>query len=256
MSKPQNPFSDTRYLPPDWPAPASVKAFVTTRHGGVSDGPWRSLNLGLRSGDETDKVEQNRALLMQDWSLDQIQWLKQVHGADVVQADRECGEKEADACWSDVSGRACAVLTADCLPVLFCNRSGTRVAAAHAGWRGLAGGMLENTAAVFDDSPDALMAWLGPAISQPCFEVGPEVRAAFLAHDPEAESAFVAGQGDRWFADIYTLARQRLAALGIYDVYGGDYCTVRQEDLFFSYRRDGAKSGRMASVVWLAGMDG
>ncbi|OQX36943.1 MAG: multi-copper polyphenol oxidoreductase [Oceanospirillales bacterium LUC14_002_19_P2] len=256
MSTPQNLYSDGRYLQPDWPAPASVEAFVTTRSGGVSDGPWRSLNLGLRSGDDTDQVLQNRAVLMQDWSMDKIQWLKQVHGADVARADQGCEEKEADACWSAVSGRACAVLTADCLPVLFCNRSGTRVAAAHAGWRGLAGGVLENTAAVFDDSPDALMAWLGPAISQPCFEVGPEVREAFLAHDPEAESAFVAGQGDRWFADIYTLARQRLTAMGIYDVYGGDYCTVRQEELFFSYRRDGAKSGRLASVIWLAETDG
>ncbi|GAA4648336.1 purine nucleoside phosphorylase YfiH [Kistimonas scapharcae] len=255
MSKPQNLFSDGRYLQPDWPAPASVKAFVTTRSGGVSDGPWRSLNLGLRSGDEADRVVENRALLMHDWALDHIQWLKQVHGADVVQADLECVEAEADACWSDVRGHPCAVLTADCLPVLFCNRTGTHVAAAHAGWRGLAGGVLENAAATFADSPDALMVWLGPAISQPCFEVGPEVREVFLAHDPEAESAFVAGQGDRWFADIYTLARQRLATLGIYDVYGGDYCTVRQEDLFFSYRRDGAKSGRMASVIWLAETD-
>ena len=255
MSTRQNQSSDGCYLQPDWPAPASVKAFVTTRSGGVSDGPWRSLNLGLRSGDDTDKVLQNRSVLMQDWPLDKIQWLKQVHGADVAQADQDCEEKEADACWSVVSGRACAVLTADCLPVLFCNRSGTRVAAAHAGWRGLAGGVLENTAAVFDDSPGALMAWLGPAISQPCFEVGSEVRQAFLAHDPDAERAFVAGQGDRWFADIYTLARQRLAALGIYDVYGGDYCTVRQEELFFSYRRDGAKSGRLASVIWLAETD-
>ena len=256
MSKPQNLSSSGRYLQPDWPAPASVKAFVTTRSGGVSDGPWRSLNLGFRSGDQAGKVVENRALLMHDWALNQIQWLKQVHGADLVLADCECTEAEADACWSDVSERACAVLTADCLPVLFCNRSGTRVAAAHAGWRGLVGGVLENTAAIFDDSPDTLMAWLGPAISPPCFEVGPEVREAFLAHDPKAESAFVAGQGGRWFADIYTLARQRLATLGIYDVYGGNYCTVRQEDLFFSYRRDGAKSGRMASVIWLAGTDG
>lgn len=256
MTKSRKLFADGRYLQPDWPAPASVKAFVTTRNGGVSDGPWRSLNPGMHSGDDPGRVLENRALLMHDWTIDQIQWLRQVHGADVVPAGSGCAEARADACWSDVTRRACAVLTADCLPVLFCNRCGTRIAAAHAGWRGLAAGILENTAMVFDDPADTLIAWLGPAISQSHFEVGPEVREVFLARDPEAGYAFKAGREDRWFADIYTLARQRLATLGIHEVYGGDYCTVRQESLFFSYRRDGARSGRMASVIWLDGTGG
>lgn len=251
MPKQQKVFSDTRYLVPDWPASVSVKAFVTTRNGGVSQGAWRSFNMSFGSGDDVEHVRCNRALLVQDWSLENIQWLKQIHGAGVVRAGTVCQEQEADACWSDTPQQACAVLTADCLPVMFCNRIGTRVAVAHAGWKGLAGGVLEQTVQRFDDAPDELIAWLGPAISQPCFEVGSEVRQVFMGHSEVAERAFVSGEGDRWFADLYLLAKQRLASVGVTNVYGGDCCTYSENDRFFSYRRDGVESGRMASVIWL-----
>ncbi|MCK5893804.1 MAG: peptidoglycan editing factor PgeF [Endozoicomonadaceae bacterium] len=244
-----------RYLLPDWPAPDLVKAFVTTRNGGVSKEPWSSLNMSFRSGDDAEHVRRNRGLLLHDWQLESVQWLKQVHGTDVVRANTVCQEQEADACWTDTPRQACAVLTADCLPVIFCNHAGTRVAVAHAGWKGLADGVLEHTVAMFDDAPDALIAWLGPAISQHCFEVGPEVRQIFMAYADIAERAFVAGDGDRWFADIYRLARQRLSAAGVTSVYAGDRCTYGEEEQFFSYRRDGAESGRMASVIWIDSSD-
>lgn len=251
MPKQQKLSSNLRYCLPDWPAPSSVKAFVTTRNGGVSKASWSSFNMSFRSGDDAESVRRNRELLLHDWQLDNVQWLNQVHGADVVRANTVGQEQEADACWTDTPGQACAVLTADCLPVIVCNQAGTRVAVAHAGWKGLAGGVLEQTVAMFDDAHDQLIAWLGPAISQHCFEVGPEVRQVFMAYADIAERAFVAGDDDRWFADLYRLARQRLAAAGVASVYAGDHCTYGDADQFFSYRRDGAESGRMASIIWI-----
>jgi len=177
-------------------------------------------------------------------------WLEQVHGTAVLKLDGEpYASKRADASYSNTPGTVCAVMTADCLPVLFCNRDGSEVAAAHAGWRGLCAGVLEETVACFADKPENLLAWLGPAIGPDAFEVGPEVREAFMAHDAAAESAF-RPQGEKYFADIYQLARQRLASVGVEHIYGGEHCTFSQQDDFFSYRRD-KTTGRMASFIWL-----
>lgn len=236
------------WIEPEWAAPATVRAACTTRHGGVSVGPWSSLNLASHVGDEAQAVAENRRRLRDELKLPgEPAWLKQVHGTDIVPADQgHC----ADACVSDCVGRICVVMTADCLPVLFCNRAGTRIAAAHAGWRGLSAGILESTLAALVDPPGELMAWLGPAIGPDAFEVGNEVRAAFIAANPEAETHFETSRSGHWFADLYGLARQRLKNAGLYTISGGHYCTFAEADRFFSYRRDGV-TGRMATLVWL-----
>ncbi|WP_263223936.1 peptidoglycan editing factor PgeF [Pseudomonas alabamensis] len=235
-------------LLPDWPAPASVRACVTTREGGVSRPPYDTFNLGDHVGDDPVAVAENRRRLSDAFAI-QPAWLKQVHG--VVVADADPGRvDEADASWTERPGIACAVMTADCLPVLFCDRAGTRVAAAHAGWRGLAGGVLEATVDRLGVPADDLLVWLGPAIGPGAFEVGPEVRDAFVATHPEAADAFVPGERPgKLMADLYRLARIRLAALGITAVYGGGFCTVT-DPRFFSYRRD-PHGGRFASLIWL-----
>ncbi len=235
---------------PDWPVPQHVRAFTTTRAGGVSDGPWAGLNLGLRSGDDVGRVNCNRAWLRTHLP-DMPGWVQQVHGVQVAHLPLQAGS-EADAVWTAQSDVVCAVLTADCLPVLLADHAGTRVAAAHAGWRGLVDGVLEQTVQAIGLSPASLLAWLGPAIGPAAFEVGPEVRARFLARDPSAALAFQPGQGDRWMADLYLLARQRLAAVGVTAVYGGGLCTYSDAARFYSYRRD-RTTGRMASLIWLAG---
>lgn len=243
-----------RYVSASWPAPDNICAVTTTRHGGVSavgDG-YGSLNLSLTSGDNSELVKVNRQRVANDcgWSYPPV-YLKQVHGTHVVDA-AECGdEPEADASISRLQGMPAMVMTADCLPVLFCNDRGSCVAAAHAGWKGLLAGVLENTVSSMDCYPLELMAWLGPAISQPCFEVGSEVRDAFVDANNEAEKGFILGNEDRWLADLYLLARQRLYSTGITRVYGGNFCTFTQDKLFFSYRRDGKASGRMASTIWM-----
>ncbi|WP_252179365.1 peptidoglycan editing factor PgeF [Endozoicomonas sp. 4G] len=245
-------MSEDRYLFPDWPAPEGIRALVTLRAGGHSQGHFSSFNLGLRSGDDPDVVAKNRALLGEDWQWRHPpQWLKQVHGIEVVTAKPDNIEREGDAVWTDKPGLPCAVLTADCLPVIFCNQSGTRVAAAHAGWKGLQAGVLEATVKAMGDEPVRVMAWLGPAISQSHFEVGPEVREAFLKSDPQAEAAFIPGQGDRWYGDLYQLARLRLEKLGVTQISGGHFCTYKEKDRWFSYRRDGVQSGRLATLVWI-----
>lgn len=236
------------WLLPDWPAPASVKACVTTRAGGVSHAPFDAFNLGDHVGDEPSFVAQNRHRLTTLLGSSPA-WLSQVHSTTVVHADGERCEV-ADASWTDARGVACVVLTADCLPVLFCDRSGARVAAAHAGWRGLAAGMLEATVAALKTPGDQLLVWLGPAISSEAFEVGPEVREAFVANQPEAHAAFRPSRNSgRYMADLYQLARLRLAACGVNAVYGGGLCTFN-DPRFYSYRRT-SKTGRFASLVWL-----
>ncbi|WP_263078550.1 peptidoglycan editing factor PgeF [Endozoicomonas sp. Mp262] len=241
-----------RYISVDWPAPPSIRAFATTRKGGKSSGSYSSFNLGGRSGDDLKNIQDNRQFLTDDWGWPANPcWLKQVHGSNVVHAMDCDPEPEADASFATEAGVPCLVLTADCLPVLFCHQSGHCVAAAHAGWKGLISGVLERTVAAMKCQPSEIMAWLGPAISQSHFEVGPEVRDAFLQGEPGASSAFMAGVGDRWMADLYLLARQRLERAGVHQIYGGDYCTYQQSDLFFSYRRDGKASGRMASAIWI-----
>ena len=236
------------WLLPDWPAPARVKACVTTRAGGVSLAPFDSFNLGEHVDDDPQAVAHNRLRLQTALNC-QPAWLRQVHGVAVAAADA-ASVAEADASWTASADVACAVLTADCLPVLFCDRAGTRVAAAHAGWRGLAGGVLEATLAALAVPATEVLVWLGPAIGPQAFEVGGEVRDIFLAAHPQAETAFVPSlNAGRFMADIYALARIRLAASGISAVYGGGLCTVT-DPRFYSYRR-AARTGRFASLVWL-----
>lgn len=244
--------TEHRYLIPDWPAPVNIKSCVTKRRGGVSIGSFSSFNMGLRSGDVLEHILTNREQMAVDFGWqNKAQWLMQVHGTTVVTATTTGEEQEGDAVWTDQQALSCAVLTADCLPVLFCDQQGTVVAAAHAGWKGLLAGVLEETIKAMGKPSDQLMAWMGPAISQQHFEVGPEVRAAFVARDTDAKDAFSQGNGDRWQADLYQLARQRLEVAGISSVYGGGLCTFSQLNEFFSYRRDGQASGRLASVIWI-----
>lgn len=235
---------------PDWPAPSGVRGLMTVRTGGVSLAPWASLNLGDHVNDDPVHVAANRARV-RAWLPDEPVWLNQVHSARVVETGSE-PRPAADACFSRTPGRVCAVLTADCLPVLFCDRAGSVVAAAHAGWRGLASGVLEATVAAMAVPPGDILAWMGAAIGPAAFEVGDEVRETFLALHPATAVAFVPqGAPGKWLADIYALARIRLAHVGVNDVSGGGRCTFTESDSFFSYRRDGV-TGRMASAVWLA----
>lgn len=241
----------TKLIIPDWPLPPGVAACSSTRIGGVSTGPYASLNLGAHCGDNADDVEENRRRLFAAAQMpSRPVWLEQVHGNAVLRLTGEpYASKRADASWSDTPGTVCAVMTADCLPVLFCNQAGSEVAAAHAGWRGLCDGVLEATLASFNDRPENIMAWLGPAIGPQAFEVGDDVRDAFIAKDSQAASAF-RPVGEKYFADIYQLARQRLTTAGVTKIYGGDRCTFTEKDDFFSYRRDRI-TGRMASFIWL-----
>lgn len=241
----------TKLIIPDWPLPPGVAACSSTRVGGVSTGPYASLNLGAHCGDNADDVEENRRRLFAAAQMpSRPVWLEQVHGNAVLRLTGEpYALKRADASCSDTPGTVCAVMTADCLPVLFCNQAGSEVAAAHAGWRGLCDGVLEATLASFNDRPENIMAWLGPAIGPQAFEVGDDVRDAFIAKDSQAASAF-RPVGEKYFADIYQLARQRLTTAGVTKIYGGDRCTFTEKDDFFSYRRDRI-TGRMASFIWL-----
>ncbi|NVK39740.1 MAG: peptidoglycan editing factor PgeF [Oceanospirillaceae bacterium] len=235
---------------PDWPLPSRVRACVSTRDGGVSAGVFAGLNLGDHVGDDPAAVAENRRRLVAELGLDKpAQWLRQVHGTEVIEARADGQVRQADACWSDQPGQACIVMTADCLPTFFTD--GERVAVAHAGWRGLVAGVLERTLSVFAD-PSRVHCWLGPAIGPTAFEVGDEVRAQFCAADAGAAGAFVAREGHpgKWFADLYRLARLRLDATGVASVSGGEYCTFSDPERFYSYRRDG-ETGRMASVIWL-----
>lgn len=236
-------------LYPDWPAPPNVRALVTTRKGGVSTGPYASLNLGDHVDDAPAAVARNRALLRCHLPAEPL-WLKQVHGRGVAAADSATGIPEADAAVARQPRKICAVLTADCLPVLFCDDKGAVVAAAHAGWRGLAGGVLEAAIDAMGVPPQRLLAWLGPAIGPQAFEVGGEVRDIFTAFDPAAALAFQPRGNDKWQADIFLLARQRLQKAGLTQIHGGGLCTVSDPEHFFSYRRDSV-TGRMASLVWL-----
>lgn len=236
------------WLRPDWPAPVGVQACVTTRAGGVSQPPFASFNLGNHVSDDPAAVAENRRRLGEALGC-QPAWLEQVHGTDVVEADParvQC----ADAAWTETPGVAVTMMTADCLPALFCRRDGSRVAAAHAGWRGLAGGVLETAAASLEVAPAEVLVWLGPAIGPASFEVGAEVREAFIAQHAEAERCFMARGGDKYLGDLYALARLRLAAQGITAVYGGGFDTFADHQRFFSYRR-APRTGRFASLIWI-----
>ena len=238
-----------KLLIPEWPAPRNVQVFMTTRAGGVSTGPYAGLNLGDHTGDDPAAVAQNRACLRARLPAEPC-WLAQVHGHAVCRADDPAASRSADAAVARQVDVVCAVLTADCLPVLLCDRNGSVVAAAHAGWRGLAGGVLEAAVVAMDAPPQELMAWLGAAIGPQAFQVGEDVRAAFVGDLPACAQAFVPDAlPAKWRADIYRLARLRLARAGVTRVYGGGLCTVADAGRFYSYRRDGA-TGRMAAVIW------
>jgi len=241
-----------KWIEADWPAPAHIRALTTTRLGGVSEAPFNSLNLGDHVDDEAAAVAENRQRLMTATGLSlSPQWLQQVHGTEVVKASPEGDVPQADACWSDQPGQGCIVMTADCLPVCFTDRSGSRVAVAHAGWRGLCNGVLEETLAVFDE-PAEVVVWLGPAIGLEAFEVGGEVRQQFCDKQASADAAFrpVEGKSDKWLADIYLLARLRLQAAGVNSIHGGGFCTFHDSARFFSYRRE-QRTGRMATLIWI-----
>ncbi|MEM7283761.1 MAG: peptidoglycan editing factor PgeF [Pseudomonadota bacterium] len=242
-----------KLIRPDWPAQTRVNALVTTRVGGVSEGQYAGLNLGINTEDDWDNIQKNRRLLTQHADLPQApNWLKQVHGNRVVTLVESSADlEEADASVTETPGAVCAVLTADCLPVFLCSDDGTEVAVAHGGWRGLASGILSHTVSAFRATPESLMAWLGPAISQDHFEVGDEVRQQFVAKDPSAMACFRENERGRWQADLYGLARRSLARAGVSRVFGGEFCTYANKSKFFSYRRE-PKCGRMASLIWLS----
>ena len=267
--------SDWAVIEPDWAAPARVRSAFTLRGGGVSAAPYDSLNLGAHVGDATEAVRENRRRVRERLGLPcEPVWLQQVHGMRVVEigaggvggalADGrasgdavsvasgtgEAARPEADAAVTRAPGRVCVIQVADCMPVLFAARDGSAVGAAHAGWRGLAGGVLEQTIAKLGVPPAQLLAWLGPTISQTNFEVGDDVRTAFMKGDAGAAAAFEANSRGRWQCDLYALARRRLAALGVGDVSGGGWCTFADASRFFSFRREG-QCGRMAALIWM-----
>ena len=249
-------FPDTDWLVPDWPAPPTVRAVCTTRNAGVSQGPFSSMNLGLHVGDSVERVLQNRQLLAARLGAQPVV-LDLVHKTDILtlQPDSPDGSR-ADGVVTQASGVACTIMVADCLPILLCNTSGTQVAAVHAGWRGLVGqggqGVIESVVHAMEPSP--MLAWLGPCIGPKAFEVGDEVRAAFVADCAAARAAFHPLGGGKWLADLPMLARQRLSALGVDRVYGNDgsaaWCTVSNPSKFFSHRRDAGVSGRQAACIW------
>ena len=274
--------SGSAWITPDWPAPPAVRVVTTTRSGGISRAPYASLNLAAGTGDAPAAVARNRAMVVSALGFDREPcWLDQVHGSDVVRAARYATAPQADASIGDAGSPPCAVLTADCLPVVLCDVAGARTGIAHAGWRGLAGGVIERCVAAMERPAGELLAWLGPAIGADSYEVGPEVRAACLDADPGARHAFApcapgrsedgplastraagdpaeprrasapsAPRADRWFADLYAIARRRLESLGVERIYGGGFCTCRDSERFFSHRRDGV-TGRFATLAWI-----
>jgi YfiH family protein len=240
------------WIVPDWPAPAHVRVLSTLRAGGVSEGPYASLNLAGHVGDHPAAVAANRLLLREAAHLPaEPLWLEQVHGTSVIRHPGDAVVARADASVAFEPERVCAVMTADCLPVVLVDRAGTRVGVAHAGWRGLLDGVIGATVATLGSAPAEVHAWLGPAIGPDAFEVGDEVRSAFVARNPAAADQFVRNQRDRFQADLYGLARLALAAAGVTSVHGGTWCTHGEPERFFSFRRDG-RTGRMATLAWLA----
>jgi len=240
------------WIEPDWPAPSRVRACCTTRRGGVSAGAFASLNLAAHVGDDPFRVAQNRALLKECLGLPaEPHWLQQVHGCRVADAAADPKECQADAVIAARPGEVCAVMTADCLPLLLCDRAGMRVAAVHAGWRGLAEGVIEAAVSRLAVPAREVLCWLGPAIGSRAYEVGAEVRARFLEQGTSGtETAFRAVPGGKWLADLYALATERVRACGVDRIWGGGYCTYSDRERFFSYRRDGV-TGRMASLIWI-----
>jgi len=240
-------LSKVDFIIPDWPAPANVKAIQTTRLGGYSVAPYGSLNLGLHVQDDGLAVAKNRQLLS-DYLPSEPVWLNQVHGVEVIDVTKSLCVQDADASFSKNKNVVCVTMTADCLPVLLCNQQGTAVASIHAGWRSLCDGVIEATIKMMGVESEELMAWLGPAIGPDAFEVGSEVREAFIAQDAQADQAFKA-YGDKWLGDLYGIAKQRLNKQGLNKIYGGGECTYSNPSRYFSFRRDGL-TGRMATMIW------
>lgn len=254
LTEPTAGAGDRVLIRPQWTVPANVHSVVTTRSGGVSLGPYGAFNLALHVGDDPMQVARNREQLRQVLQLPQEPgWLQQVHGTRVVELPSTELLPEADASVCRVPGLACVILTADCLPVLFCDDAGTVVAAAHAGWRGLLKGVLENTVSTMGCDPARIRAWLGPAIGPAAFEVGEDVRKVFVAHDARAAAAFHAGAAPgKFMADLYELARLRLRHAGVSQIAGGGDCTYSNSGRYYSFRRE-PRCGRMASLIWLTG---
>jgi YfiH family protein len=237
------------WITPDWPAPPQVRSVITTRNGGVSSGAYANFNLGLHCGDAEASVLANR-IELRKWLPQEPRWLNQVHGAQTVTADEVTEPPEADASIARRHGTVCAIMVADCMPVLLCDTKASVVGIAHAGWRGLSAGVIENALNSMNVAGDQILAYLGPAIGPCAFEVGDEVRAAFMTHDRAAAAAFKLSNGNKWLADIGQLARQRLAYCGVQRIYGNTHCTYSDPARFYSYRRDRA-TGRMAALIWL-----
>lgn len=247
-------FAMSHYLIPEWPCPDHIKCASTLRFGGHSDGALQGFNLSPREPEQREAVLANRQQLREELALpNEPLWLHQVHGNHVIQADRFLNSPTpvaADASFTRIPGVVCSVLTADCLPVLLCNQQGTQVAAVHAGWRGLAAGILENAVAEFEN-PNQILAWLGPAIGPTAFEVGEEVRSEFLRFDTKAAIAFTPKCAGKWLADLYLLAKQRLQQQGVSQIYGGNFCTYTDTERFYSYRRKENVNGRMATLIYI-----
>ena len=246
----------TSYITPNWPAPSNIHAYVTTRKGGQSTGDYNSFNLAIHVGDDNTVVTNNRDHLQKILQLSaEPYWLTQVHGTRVLALDeidtKKINKPDADGSWTSQPNKICVVMSADCLPVLLCDQKGSCVSALHAGWRGLASVILEIGVKSLPVHSSQLIAWLGPAISIDAYEIGAEVREKFLKVDATAENAFRASdRAGHWYVDLYEIARQRLQSVGVTQIYGGEYCTHRDKELFYSYRRDG-KTGRMASLIYL-----
>lgn len=246
-------------IDPDWPAPPSIIALTTTRLGGVSEGPYASFNLGHHVGDNPDHVKQNRDRLLKAINVHHEPiWLNQTHSNIIINLDNHdltkmvANPPTADGCYTAKPQQICAVLTADCLPVLLCNRAGSEVAAVHAGWRGCLSGILSEAIKNFRSPPSDILAWLGPAIGPEAFEVGPEVFEAFTSHEPKNTAAFIPQTNGKYLANLYLLATLSLNREGVTAVSGSDYCTFTDDKMFFSYRKAGGNTGRMASIIFIA----
>jgi len=240
------------FIHPNWPAPKNVKAFQTTRLGGFSAAPYQSFNLAMHVGDDALVVAKNRQLLS-DYLPSEPVWVNQVHGVDAIDAAKSTCLENADASFSHHKNVVCVTMTADCLPVLLCDTTGSVVAAVHAGWRGLCDGVIESAIAQLKVPNETILAWLGPAIGPTAFEVGDDVRDGFLEKDAMASVAFKQQKDDKWLCNLYEIAKQRLNSVGVHQVYGAsineNFCTFTQEEKFFSFRRD-QTTGRMASLIW------
>lgn len=242
------------YITPDWPAPKHISAYTTLRKEGFSLPPFDHFNLANHVGDTSLHVEQNRSLLKKQIGLpSEPIWLEQIHSTHVIDADFENAGCEADASFTQKKDRVCVVLTADCLPILICNQEGTMVAAIHAGWRGLVNGIIEATLTTLNLPASQILCWLGPAIGPEKFEVGDEVREQFLSVCSTDSTAFIPSSNKRWLANLYALARFRLQRMEVTHIYGGQFCTFSDPTRFYSYRRDGNKTGRMATLIWISG---